>query len=476
MVKNEIEINLDNVFFDIESWESFLWELFSCDSQIDTLISPNINTILLPNKPGIKMDKLCANLESALLKKISPYISDVESIGRWLVSDNFEFKFLVNKDLNVEMKSENNALYRSDNDEMNLSIKLQNDITTYLHYSLPLCIISSKKEMLPWLNGHFIEICSRTKSNGYVEMEFVETSNIFNQLISNVFLGYGLLENVDILDYVIDKLNRGLYIIIHMDEYYLPNKASFQKKHFVHATLIYGYDNKNRKIKGIGFNSSHLFAMLEFDYDIFKASYEMGKIHYKESAWWAYKKAVQLIGLNKSENILYNFSIESFAEKLYNYLFSIGDSSSIIDLIPDEKVVFGVNTYNVLIENLCNVLEGRVTIDYRAIHLMYEHKKGLYNKLKFLASEFNISDELKQMVGKYVTVVRQFEEIRLNFIKVSLVSSNNKSIFHIPKDKQFYISTVEMLRKTEKNEKLILLKILGCLARDNEKIYIYGGQ
>ncbi|HEX9061147.1 MAG TPA: hypothetical protein VF941_13285, partial [Clostridia bacterium] len=228
-----------------------------------------------------------------------------------------------------------------------------------------------------------------------------------------------------------------------VDEYCLPQKSSFMKNHFVHPSLIYGYDNTDKKLMAVGFDSEMIFTEITFSYDDFIKAFEEAKLFYRESAPWAETEAIQLLMPKKSGKGC-QFNINRFLEELNNYLHSKGtDSSRIYKLVPLEDmkicsdIKYGLDVYDVVVrcmEKLANDILGgldvqniieqckeKVTadimpaIDYRSIHLLYEHKRCLYDRLKYIMSSYNTSERLALLSDEFLQLIEKLNTARLTF-------------------------------------------------------------
>ncbi|MDF2868736.1 MAG: hypothetical protein K0R05_311 [Anaerocolumna sp.] len=47
--------------------------------------------------------------------------------------------------------------------------------------------------------------------------------------------------------------------------------------HYIHPSLLYGYDDNRRLLKGIGFEESGIFTYLEYDYEEMQKAFINGK-------------------------------------------------------------------------------------------------------------------------------------------------------------------------------------------------------
>lgn len=325
-----------------------------------------------------------------------------------------------------------------------LKMKPQREVTTYLHRSLPLCAILSHDHYYPWFYQHYIQVFSITYQNGFSRLEFLEPKSNFEDIFEEMYLTYeGIEDGRDIVGFIKNKIDSGFYVSIYVDEYYLPQKGSYKKHHFVHPSLLYGYDENNKRFLAVGFDSEMIFGAIAFDYDVFKEAYEGARLNYKQSAPWAETEAVQLL---RPKEILRpcEFDIKRFLEELYNYMNSSGtDSSRIEKLIPLDEMnmcsdfKYGLSVHDVIFHSLkklgddimrgldvqniieqCmekNVADIMPTMDYRSMHLMYEHKKCLHDRFIFITKAFGTSDNLQVLLGEYLKLIEKLNTARLIF-------------------------------------------------------------
>jgi hypothetical protein len=80
--------------------------------------------------------------------------------------------------------------------------------------------------------------------------------------------GHPVINNIGVINFLKETLEAGFYIIAFLDEYFLSCKADFQKNHFIHESLVYGYsDEENKNVfYAISFNKNGAFTSLAFPY------------------------------------------------------------------------------------------------------------------------------------------------------------------------------------------------------------------
>lgn len=349
-----------------------------------------------------------------------------------------------------------------------LRLEVQREITTYLSRSLPLSVILTYKKFYPWFYGRFIQLFSHVDPKGIMELNFLEPYDCFEEIADNICLGYNFLKNEkSILEFTLDKINLGYYIIINLDEYHIKEKMHYQTQHFVHPSLIYGYDSTKRTFSAIGFNASFLFEKITITYDEFVKAYEDSKLYYKEYAWWAEWSAIQLIKPSDFEEE-YPFEINRFIEALDAYLSSTGDSFKLYAMeVSPKGVQYGIEVYDVLVRCLEAALLGKGFADYRAFHLLYEHKKGLYDRLAFVNARYGASQHLLDLHREYSEVVEFFNTLRMTVLKFfSRHMGNSFEAIKVEGLQDFIGNIVESVMEGKHKEIMILGKVLDQLKKE----------
>ncbi len=316
-----------------------------------------------------------------------------------------------------------------------LPINLQTDVTTYLHRSLPLCAVLSDDRNYPWFYRHFIQVFSTTHTYGILRLEYLEKMNFYSEIFDEICYGYKELEDVkDIIKFIIDKVNSGHYIIINVDEYYLPQKNRYQKEHFVHQQLVYGYDNLQEKVMAVGFDSERIFTDIEFDYSDFAEAYEKGKENCNEYITWVNERAIQTLR-PKEKKQEYSYSPEYFVEQLAEYLnCSDANSEIVYDFTPVEDlgkcdtVRFGINYHDALVQHIKNVLNWNFTVYYNCFHLLYEHKKGIIDRLNYISKICDGHEGLEALINEYSLIVSRANAIRLRAFELDCEADSTEHV------------------------------------------------
>ncbi|HEX3044775.1 MAG TPA: hypothetical protein VHY08_08460 [Bacillota bacterium] len=337
-----------------------------------------------------------------------------------------------------------------------LPVKFPHDVTSYLHYFLSLAVILADDRLLPWYYENYVNIFATMDAYGQLRLDYLQYEFSRSQFITSVRTPYELLGDApDIILYLIDKINRGYYAIVQADDYCLPAKECYQKEHAVRASLIYGYHDPERRLMALGFNQEHILADITFDYDHFLEAYESGRIYFRETAPYAENHAIELLKFRDHQRE-YPFDLKRFLAGLDGYLSAAGDDSVVFSYgLSNDNIVYGFAVYDEVVRNLKNILDKRITVDYVVFHFLAEHKRGIFNRLRYAGSRYRIDGALREMIEGYYPIVEQFEAIRLKSLELKYVADSS-GIMNLSK---VIIETIEQINSAQAQERLLLEEI-----------------
>ncbi|HEX3045261.1 MAG TPA: amino acid adenylation domain-containing protein [Bacillota bacterium] len=345
-----------------------------------------------------------------------------------------------------------------------LKVEIQRDITIYNHRAIPLCVILTDPNLHPWYFERFLNIFSTLDHEGFLTLDYLEVWAPYREIINEISLGTEMLEREpDIINFAIDNINRGYYPSIAVDEYYCPGKQKYQKVHYIHHALVYGYDNNERILKTVGYDVAGILTGINFTYDVFTEAYELGKLYYQEAAPWASRTAAQLFFSN-GFNAPYPFDANKVIQGIHNYLFSTSEEATTYFWnLKRERVTYGFDVYDVVIHHFKNFLEGKFTTDYRAIHLLAEHKKVIAQRLEYINARYPMDGRFLELYGAYLKIADQFNDLRLKFFDLQFGLTDDQINNSMEKLGIGVMQIIEMLYMTKEKERVILTEIYEIL-------------
>ncbi|EPR08147.1 hypothetical protein [Ruminiclostridium papyrosolvens] len=321
--------------------------------------------------------------------------------------------------------------YSSCNKEIH--VKLQREITTYLNYSLPLCAILWDRKKENWTYEHFTQLYCIKDKNDYLWLDYLEDI-LFPQDVSDyIFIPSDDLKNEnDIIFLIKEKVSLCNCLMIFLDKYYISNSRNYLKRHDIFQAFIYGYDDVSNEFLGIGFQDNNTFDYLHYSYSDVSEAYTSCRNGYESSPIWVRLYACVLIKVkNLGEEHKCNFT--KIISDMKNYVSSIGYESDLryeIKVCRGTNATYGINVIKEVIDHLKRLLDDTWTIDYRHIHLLYEHKRLMKKRIEFLGQIYGFNDDkFSKSLSIYTSIEKSFETAKAIYMKSILAQTNYKSIY-----------------------------------------------
>lgn len=405
-------------------WEAFLDRVWECDPAIVMVYAPRVGTIILELDPEeLKQEcrdqKYTLELGDEAVWSERPLLESVRSLveqGR---------KRNPNPGTGCYTLSQCIPCFRvNQGSRKELQLCFDTGISTYLHYYLPLCVILTCESYRPWFYRHFSKICLRINASGYAMMDFLENSRLFDEVIHNTALGFETIRELrePLTQMLVRRINRGDYVLIHLDEACLGNKHAHKYQyHYVQQSLIYGYDLETARFEAVGFDQNNRLNRLQYSFAEVETAFQAASRYYPQTAPWAAYKALQLIRLKERDPNHDCFEVAHFHSQLQDYLTSKGSIEEVHHYIPGETIRYGVEVYQGMKSYIQKLPLGENQIDYRAFHLLYEHKRAVHERLEYLiALNPKMGEDFNRLAAEYREVVGGFNMIRLNVLKRSM--------------------------------------------------------
>ncbi len=119
-----------------------------------------------------------------------------------------------------------------------LPINLNTGYTIHCGDFYRLSIITTSPQHLPWYMERFINIHMYDDTGSYLGLQ-AEIPIAYDEVLEQKPIPYKTLTAEKIRNII----KKESYLLLYLDEYYLQNSQSYQKKHKFHDILVYGYDD-----------------------------------------------------------------------------------------------------------------------------------------------------------------------------------------------------------------------------------------
>lgn len=227
-----------------------------------------------------------------------------------------------------------------------------------------------------WLYSNYIQIFGSLQHPMIHIDYFLEgmksgSFNYLNQFLDFRFDYYSYLKSLDvnIVEYCKLMLNQKFYIALYLDEYYIQKRNSYQKRHFIHQNLLYGFEDDYFYMMGYGINNILEFTKLSKT-DILKAYTDNSKL-----------ETIKLIRYDIN-SVTYKFSKSVLFKQLEEYLYGINSSKHFANVVPGIKSIYGTKQYREYLEK--SDYQKLYLNDMRIAYLISERMELMIKRIEFL--------------------------------------------------------------------------------------------
>lgn len=319
---------------------------------------------------------------------------------------------------------------------------------TYLFLSLKLAILQANEKISDQLDQYFLDIIMNYHPSFW---HFYDYDEELWRFLDIKGISYREIPMGDICKLIKNILNSDEYVSIHLDEFYLNEKESFQKLHLVRENLVYGYDDAQKVFFVYGFGKREQMRSFQVSYDDMLLAFEKGRRFYFSGAGYLKMKwcdPVVKMKINECDG--FQLTETFLLHKIHDFVYPMKPN-----LQNEEIKIYGSDVYKWIIEELQGKTKGR-TVDYRTFHLLYEHKRNVYRCLKKIEQNGSMSQITSEKIASYKIVVNQFNKIRIMYMReagMEMRKVQRKKIYSVPKVKESFIN--EVINSVEKELEIL---------------------
>ncbi len=269
----------------------------------------------------------------------------------------------------------------------------------------------------PWLYRNFIQIScdvqdvDRTMDYFYgVEKDW--RFDWHNYFLNSHKVSLNLINHYGVIKYLKERIEEGEYIEVCLDQYHVANRAEFHMIHHLHQNLIFGYDDVKKIFCLLGYTDHGNLTTTEISYQDIK--YQFAK-----------KKCVSDIYIIEYEQDAYGMQYqEEYLKKMIRqYCEGYNNSFDLANMIEPRKRVYGIHCYDALLSE-----KGmkRILKDRRVLHLLYEHKALMKERLEYMQyhNAFDVI-QYEKCLSDYDEVVRIAFNIRSLSVKYGMTGDES---------------------------------------------------
>lgn len=290
-----------------------------------------------------------------------------------------------------------------------------------------LSILLSDEDGYNWLYCHYTNIFFEgllengihTKfSGGFLDLG-VHPKNTCcltrHSVVHSSEIGDGLVE------FLIKKLEEEQYIIVRLDQFYVPASWDYNKNHEQHTTMIFGYEARKACFYIYDFYNEK-FQISEISYNNLIKAYELSKeditlIKRNDRRYkFSLNRAITLLKdyYEGTDHSGYHFNMEYTIQGTPDYLFSTMEES-------DYEILYGYQSTSKIVNDVCDIYPRKVMM-----HEIYEHKALMVKRLEFIQEKCGI--DLNWAVKEYQNIEKMALVLRNKFLKYRLSGKSLQSL------------------------------------------------
>src|SRR5574344_49035 len=271
---------------------------------------------------------------------------------------------------------------------------------------------------MDWYKFQYIPDHSMLNSSRYVESKVID-STIFNKV----------LDKDEILKFILQSITNDYYIDVYVDEFYLPGTLYFNKEHFPHEQLIFGYDYLSKEMKILSVNKKGNPEKINVNFDLFLETFYILKEEYFKV--YNYEQIVHFpfFRLYKSKPEWVDFDIRIVVQQLISYLKSddvftlyAPYSVSIPYLYKEHKIFNGISVYGsfkIYIDTLSDDEMINIPFCYGLMEFTNIMKARIQYIFKFSGNMFT-NYEKKVIVELFENLVMQHSQLTNMCVKENM--------------------------------------------------------
>ena len=322
------------------------------------------------------------------------------------------------------------------------------DITGLQFHSYFLSVILNSKKNYNFVYNNYIQLLVRYKNHSHVDFMFESLLSSGDLPIHKINIK-GIVDNIK--DLIINTLTKGFYLVINVNECYLPHRRAYNSYYRRHDIMIYGINTERNTCYTCGYDEFGHYSEIEHNISDIETAY------YHLESDWDFEHCI----FKMDESVQYNLDLEKINRDIIEYLYHTNSYNKLIDdfyingsikehiLNISSINCYGIMVYDFLCDEINNHLKKASSIDLRSYQLLYEHKCIIMKLITTLNSEGHIQYNPKN----YTMIVNLAQQIKIMLLKY-LSTANTQICNNI-------LARLVELKEREKKELTNVQKLLS---------------
>ena len=280
-----------------------------------------------------------------------------------------------------------------------LPVEVQHHLNAKLYGALPLCVALGHKAHR-WFQHRFVQLC------GY-QFESQPQTRVFDfcdafayaELLRPQRIERAIGEQLALTEFLLNSIDTGKYAIVMVDNTMLTGNVPA-----IREFLVYGYSDAGQTLHIVGFGADTRFSTLTFPASKFEAAFVSGLARMRDESRHALFKSsandsqvthvIQVLSAPLADETAsparIRGQVRAYLDGTRPADFDLHAGwwwySRASDVSRDAPVIFGIDTYDYLIEHLKSHAGRQGWHDYPMFHTHLEHKRLVLQRLRLLST------------------------------------------------------------------------------------------
>lgn len=339
-------------------------------------------------------------------------------------------------------------------------------IKVFLNHAYILSVLLNDTKSLPWFYSNYIQIYFFKKIDGNLNLNFY-IGNMTKYFYNIPFLEVRTLDKrffikeiINYIDFFVDSIEHGYYIMTIVDEFYIKGKREFSKDHFMHLIMLHGYDRSEKSFYASGIFDNNIYGEQKISFNEFNQSfisesgYNKGIRDYSVMLF-KHREAENLpYPLNNYNYFDYSFDVKNVKLFLNEYLYSMNSEEKLrMYYNLNENIGFGMEVYDNIISNIKLKIKQDIKseIDYRGYHGLMEHKEIMVKRIDYMVRN-NYLYKSEDLLILFKNIENRTHVLRNIILK-----------YNVSLKDTILIKAIDLVKQISEDEKIAIKKVLDRL-------------
>lgn len=324
----------------------------------------------------------------------------------------------------------------------------------YQNYFLSIALTNPQNKFFVYEN--YIELSIKHEYDNHIDYAFDGIYTCDKGLL-NKFIIRGPIQDFHTI--VKKSIDSDCYVVMNINEQFLPNRQAYANHYFRHDLLIIGYNDEENQYITVGFDANMQYSKVRYDFGIVKEAY------YRMQSEWDFEVFIFHINqeyhseLDKKKILrhLENYCMGKNPNGFYFDNFLKNPTKS-IEFVNNNYVgdYYGINVYDYLIERIKKQYKilGRVkeedklgVLDLRSLNTLRTHSMLLKDMLNDI-----LDDTPEEMIDTLEKIEKRIMGVKVLILK-----------YFSDGEKKGCKKAVERLKKVKEEEKEVVRQALEYL-------------